>query len=79
MRKAGFDVVAVENGQLALEEWRADPASFDLAIFDMNMPVCDGARGGAGWQGPACPSRGQRASSFDFVVALLFFGGSPLT
>jgi CheY-like chemotaxis protein len=44
-RKAGAEVVCVENGQVALERALADQAAgnpFDLIVMDMQMPVMDG-------------------------------------
>ncbi len=40
LRKAGAEVVVVENGRMALE--RAGSESFDLILMDMAMPVMDG-------------------------------------
>jgi len=45
LRKAGADVVVVDNGQLAVDEalaalQRSQP--FDLILMDMQMPVMDG-------------------------------------
>ena len=40
LRKAGAEVVVVENGQMALE--RTEIETFDLVLMDMAMPVMDG-------------------------------------
>ncbi len=40
LSQAGHKVVTVENGQLALEAMQAK--RFDLALFDLNMPVLNG-------------------------------------
>ncbi len=42
LRKGGYEVVVVENGQLAFEAITASPNAFDLLITDMQMPVMDG-------------------------------------
>lgn len=42
LRKGGYEVVVVENGQLALAAMTANPHAFDLLITDMQMPVMDG-------------------------------------
>ena len=40
LQRAGFEVVTVENGRLALEELQQRP--FDLLITDYQMPEVDG-------------------------------------
>lgn len=40
LQQAGFDVVTCENGQEAVERWRAGPCS--LLILDIGMPIMDG-------------------------------------
>jgi PAS domain S-box-containing protein len=40
LRKAGAEVVSVENGRLAVEE--AEAGGFDVILMDMNMPELDG-------------------------------------
>ncbi len=38
----GIEVVAFENGQLALEEYKRNSEFYDLIISDMKMPIMDG-------------------------------------
>jgi CheY-like chemotaxis protein len=40
LQRLGYDVVAVEDGELALEQ--AKISSFDLILLDIEMPVMDG-------------------------------------
>ena len=40
LRKAGAEVIVVDNGQMALE--RASAEEFDLILMDMAMPIMDG-------------------------------------
>lgn len=40
LKEAGFEVVAAENGQDALNKLSGD--SMDLIVTDLNMPVMDG-------------------------------------
>ena len=42
LRGAGFEVVAAEAGNIALELFEADPQGFDLALTDLTMPGLDG-------------------------------------
>ncbi|MEX0876699.1 MAG: CHASE domain-containing protein [Phycisphaerales bacterium] len=42
LRKAGFGVEVVENGQEVLETLERDAARFDLVLMDMQMPIVDG-------------------------------------
>ncbi len=42
LRKEGYEVVIVENGQEVLGAVAADPDGFDLVLMDMQMPVVDG-------------------------------------
>ena len=40
LQRAGYRVEIAENGQVALERWRA--ANFDVILMDVQMPVMDG-------------------------------------
>lgn len=42
LSKAGLEVRGYTSGQRALEEFRCDPARFDLVILDLRMPGMDG-------------------------------------
>ncbi|HNV71877.1 MAG TPA: response regulator, partial [Candidatus Ozemobacteraceae bacterium] len=42
LEKLGFTVVTAENGQDALDKYRADPESFQLIILDLIMPKMGG-------------------------------------
>lgn len=42
LTKLGYQVVGVENGQLALEQMASDQEEFDLVLLDLTMPVMDG-------------------------------------
>jgi signal transduction histidine kinase/ActR/RegA family two-component response regulator len=40
LQQAGIEPIIVDNGQLAVEAWRAD--TWDVILMDMQMPVMDG-------------------------------------
>ncbi|MAW59239.1 MAG: hypothetical protein CMJ94_00230 [Planctomycetes bacterium] len=42
LEEAGHEVVAVADGELALEKVRAAQGDFDAVLLDMRMPKCDG-------------------------------------
>ncbi|MFW6050474.1 MAG: ATP-binding protein [Myxococcota bacterium] len=42
LERAGYTVVAVANGQEAVEAFEADPERFDVVVLDVVMPVMDG-------------------------------------
>ena len=44
LARLGYQVVAVTNGQEALDRFRADPQFFDLVITDQTMPQLTGVR-----------------------------------
>ncbi len=46
LKRLGYDVVAVEDGELALERARAE--RFDLILLDIEMPVMDGVAAARG-------------------------------
>jgi len=39
---SGIEITKVENGEEALEEYRAHPHKYELILMDMQMPVMDG-------------------------------------
>lgn len=40
LRPLGHEVIVVENGKLAVENWEKEP--YDLILMDVNMPIMDG-------------------------------------
>lgn len=42
LTRSGYDVEQAENGAVALEKFKKDEASFDVAILDIMMPEVDG-------------------------------------
>jgi CheY-like chemotaxis protein len=42
LKRIGYDVVAVEDGKLALDAARAEPGQFDMVLTDLEMPEMDG-------------------------------------
>ena len=42
LERLGFEVVAVENGQLAVDTFKERGHDFRLVLLDMTMPVVDG-------------------------------------
>lgn len=42
MTRSGYEVEQAENGAVALEKFKKDEASFDVAILDIMMPEIDG-------------------------------------
>ena len=42
LETAGYEVVEVEDGQEAVDAFRADPNGFDCVLLDLNMPKLDG-------------------------------------
>lgn len=42
LKRAGYEVVAVQNGQEAIDKCEAEKAEFNLVILDIMMPVKDG-------------------------------------
>jgi PAS domain S-box-containing protein len=47
LERAGYQVVAAENGEQAVTRFAADPAAFSLAILDLVMPGLGGREAGA--------------------------------
>jgi two-component system cell cycle sensor histidine kinase/response regulator CckA len=47
LQRAGYQVVAAENGEAALTAFSADPPAFALAILDVVMPGLGGREAGA--------------------------------
>lgn len=43
LKHSGFDVVAMADGQLAIDAFREDPASIDCVLLDLSMPKRSGA------------------------------------
>lgn len=42
LTRSGYEVEQAENGAVALEKFRSDEASYDVAILDIMMPEIDG-------------------------------------
>ena len=42
LKRAGYDVVEADSGEAALEKFKADPESYDVALLDIMMPGIDG-------------------------------------
>lgn len=42
LKRAGYDVVDVPNGERALEEFEKNNGDFDVALLDVMMPGIDG-------------------------------------
>lgn len=42
LQRAGYNVVEADCGEVALEKFKEDPDSFDIAILDIMMPGIDG-------------------------------------
>lgn len=42
LEKWGFSALIVNDGQEAVDAWRASPAEFDLVVTDFNMPRLSG-------------------------------------
>ena len=42
LKRAGYDVVEAENGQVALDKYKEHGGDFDVAILDIMMPEVDG-------------------------------------
>ncbi len=42
LSRSGYDVEQAENGAVAMQKFREDPAGFDVAILDIMMPEVDG-------------------------------------
>ena len=42
LEDTGIKIVPAENGQIALDKFKAEPALYDLILMDMQMPVLDG-------------------------------------
>lgn len=56
LQRMGFDVVAVEDGELALEQ--AKQGAYDLILLDIEMPVMDGVTAARHIRKDAVPCRG---------------------
>jgi nitrogen-specific signal transduction histidine kinase/CheY-like chemotaxis protein len=44
LENMGFEVTAVENGQLAYDIFIKNPSDYDVIVTDMKMPIMDGAK-----------------------------------
>jgi CheY-like chemotaxis protein len=42
LRELGFETVAVDNGQEAVEAFAAEPSRFAIVLLDLTMPVLNG-------------------------------------
>lgn len=56
LKKGGFEVESVVNGQLAVESYQKSPDAYDIYLLDMNMPLMGGIEAGTllrelGWKG----------------------------
>jgi CheY-like chemotaxis protein len=56
LKKLGYDVVAVEDGELALHRARAE--KFDVILLDIEMPVMDGVIAARSIRSEVTPNKG---------------------